>query len=431
MLPWPGVPVHHVLSPTGERCRCAPMSDALKKLRWQWILLPLGLWICGFAFVLQQVGVPSLAASSGGVLVTLYVRNSDARLLLRSFVFPNDPAQDYLTFSVTTKAGLDDPWLLVIQCPTRIRFKPRHQVPLYLENASASPVGQRVLAFSQPRGVRKKNRHIPLGCFTRPSTQQKGSALSGIAAEQASSVSTLCGAAWIRFGCAVAIPALQASGIATGQVINVTLPTLEGDPAAQLTNVSTPVYAEETARGTIKDLVEVYQAPGVICPTPLPTPPPSPAQAHSAAQGENAADSSPTISPPSPSPSPSSGPSPSSSPGPENGCYRPISKHTNPVIYHIPLSVETTETLENTNLSGDRVDSMFPPGQIRSNDQVYWQGISGLSPSFNATNLAAEARDSEYSFFAGVLYGLGLGVIFAFVQVMLGAASERREDRSA
>jgi hypothetical protein len=107
-----------------------------------------------------------------------------------------------------------------------------------------------------------------------------------------------------------------------------------------------------------------------------------------------------------------------------------MSKSTNPVLYHVPLSVETTETLENTNLSGDRVDSMFPPGQIKSNDQVYWQGVSGLSPSLTATNLAAEARDSEYSFFAGVLYGLGLGVIFAFVQVLLSAASEQREDRS-
>src|SRR5271169_3141546 len=139
------------------------MIDALKKLRWQWILLPLGLWICGFAFVLQQIGVPGLGTSSGEVLVTVYVRNSDARLLLRSFVFPNDPAQDYLTFSVTTKTGLDDPWLLVIQCPVRILFKPRHQVPLYLENAPVSPAGQRVLAFSQPRDIQKKYRHIPLG----------------------------------------------------------------------------------------------------------------------------------------------------------------------------------------------------------------------------------------------------------------------------
>ena len=83
-------------------------------------------------------------------------------------------------------------------------------------------------------------------------------------------------------------------------------------------------------------------------------------------------------------------------------------------------------TVQHIDLAGDRVDSMFPPGQIESNDQIDWQGISGLSPSLNATNLAAEARNSEYSFFAGVLYGLGLSLIFAFVQICLSDAAKQR-----
>src|SRR5215472_1629750 len=116
---------------------------------------------------------------------------------------------------------------------------------------------------------------------------------------------------------------------------------------------------------------------------------------------------------------------------PKGGCYKPVLGHTNPVIYHIPASVETTETLENANLSGDRVDSMFPPGQIKSNDQIYWQGISGLSPSLNATNLAAEARNSEYTFVAGILYGLGLSLVFAFVQLVLTTASRDKKGNTA
>jgi hypothetical protein len=82
--------------------------------------------------------------------------------------------------------------------------------------------------------------------------------------------------------------------------------------------------------------------------------------------------------------------------------------------------VVTIETLENEDLSGDRVDSMFPSGQIKSNSQIYWQGNNGLSPSLSATNLAAESRNSEYTFFAGVAYGLGLSIIFAFLQILLG-----------
>jgi hypothetical protein len=388
-----------------------PLLAILRNLRWQWLLLVLGLAFCGWAFGLQQVGVPSLGANSGQVLVTLYVRSSDARTLLRSFVFPNDQARDHLSVSVQGKNGQPDPWLLVIQCPSGSGLGARHQVPLVLRNAPAGPANERVRAVVQPPGGPRRQWRVPLGCFAAPVQRPAGHAAGG-AAGLAADLGLSCLTAWqIRFGCAQA-PAGRAagtsSGDASGQIINATLPTLEGDPAAALKNVSTPVYAEERADGTIKGLVEVYQPPGFSCPTGSATPSPSPRAARSR---------------PGPSPSPSPSVSPKSIVNPPTGCGGPEWAGAAPVTYYLPASVETTETLENTSLAGDRVDSMFPPGQIKSNDQIYWQGVSGLSPSLSATNLAAEARDSEYSFFAGVLYGLGLSLIFAFVQIVLTAAS--------
>jgi hypothetical protein len=393
------------------------MWKILRKQRWQWLLVVCGLIFCGVAYTLQQYAFPSQGTGAGQISVTVYVRNSAARLLLRSFVFPNDPADDYLAFSVVGPLGHMDPWLLVIQCPSERGFSPKHQVELFPENAQSGQGAERVIAFSQPAHVQNKQWQVPLGCFAAPPVQRTDTNTSGVTTEQTINVQTACGDAWlVRFGCYVAPPAgASTPGTATGQTINVTLPTLEANPAAQLTKVTTPVYAEESARGTIRDLVEVYQAPGVACPTSMPTPAPSPTDTSSAASGDST---------PAPSPSPA-GPSPSPSPSLENGtCYRPKSINARAVMYQIPASVETTETLENIDLAGDRVDSMFPPGQIESNDQIDWQGISGLSPSLSATNLAAEARNSEYSFFAGVLYGLGLSLIFAFVQICLSDAAK-------
>jgi hypothetical protein len=397
------------------------MWNILRNQRWQWLLVICGLIICGAAYTLQQYAFPSQGTGSGQISVTVYVRNSTARLLLRSFVFPNDPADDYLAFSVVGPKGNTDPWLLVIQCPSERGFSPKHQVQLFPENAQSDQGVERVIALSQPAHSQKKQWQVPLGCFPAPPTQQTGRNKSGVTTEQIIYVGTACRGAWlVRFGCSVA-PQTGGStpGTATGQTINVTLPTLEENPSAQLTKVTTPIYAEDTANGTIRDLVEVYQAPGAVCPTSTPTSAPSPTDTNSAASGDDVGGSAPSSSPPSASPNPST--------ELENGtCYRPKLKNTNAIMYQIPASVETTETLENIDLAGDRVDSMFPPGQIESNDQIDWQGISGLSPSLNATNLAAEARNSEYSFFAGVLYGLGLSLIFAFVQICLSDAAKQR-----
>jgi hypothetical protein len=395
--------------------------SVLKDIGWQWLLLAIGLLICAGTFTFQQSVNPRQSSSTGQVSVTVYVKNSVARLLLRSFIFPNDPADDYLTFSVAGPKGHADPWLLVIQCTGVRKFHSKHQVMLRLENAPSGPGAGKVIVFSQPPGVQKKQWERPLGCFTQHTGANESAHATGLVVSTSSS----CAGPGLRFGCFTAPPRKpgQWPGVAAGQTVNLTLPTLEADPAAQLTHVSTPVYAEEGAGGIIKDLVEVYQAPGAACPAPAPSQAPSPADTESP-DPSGAVNSTPAISPP--PTAPASSPNPSPSPG--YGCYKPILKNIKPTMYRLPTSVETTETLENESLSGDRVDSMFPPGQIEPDDQIYWQGLAGLSPSLNATNLAAEARNSQYSFYAGILYGVGLSLIFAFVQIWLSALSRKKSN---
>lgn len=77
----------------------------------------------------------------------------------------------------------------------------------------------------------------------------------------------------------------------------------------------------------------------------------------------------------------------------------------------------TAETLESVNLTDDRVDSMFPPGQIGAST-VTWQGVSGLSPSMSATNLASAARQNKDAFWAGLLYGITAALAVPFLQCL-------------
>jgi hypothetical protein len=401
-----------------------PLWTVLRAAGVQWLLVVLGLMICGGAYLLQHAAFPRQGTTSGQILVTVYVKNRAARLQLESFVWPNDPARDHVLFSVTGVRGSPDPWLLVVQCPVVHGFSPQHQVNFFLENVQSGQGPRRVIAVAQPPDVQKKSWKVNLGCFARPAARPK-SETAGVATDLRAAGGLACTSFWLRYGCFAAppSPAKRTSGIATGQTINLSLPTLEGDPAAQLTQVATPLYAEEGAGAAIKDLVEVYQAPGAVCSAPAPSPTASPVVT-SSAPGQNSPGTAPASASPgasaSPSASPSGHPRRHGRPLPQNAtCYTPKAPDTEAVAYHLPKSVETTETLENEDLSGDRVDSMFPTGQIKSNSQIYWQGNNGLSPSLSATNLAAESRNSEYSFFAGVAYGLGFSIVFAFLQMLL------------
>ncbi len=167
--------------------------------------------------------------------------------------------------------------------------------------------------------------------------------------------------------------------IVQNQNIDATLPVLEQNPSAQSAQADTPLYVERSKTGQqdIQDLVEVLQPPDSQCP----------------AAG--------------------TGPISSSANAP---CYSPVAPDSTATKYVLPTKVATFETLEEINLSNDSVDSMFPPGQITSDDKIIWQGFDALSPTLSATNLSSARKASEDVFFAGVWYGLAAGFLVPFVQ---------------
>jgi predicted RNA binding protein YcfA (HicA-like mRNA interferase family) len=180
-------------------------------------------------------------------------------------------------------------------------------------------------------------------------------------------------------GCFKRNKSMVATGLVQNQDIDATLPVLEQNPSAQSAQADTPLYVEraESGQQPIKDLVEVLQPPDSKCPAP------------------------------------GTGPISNSANAP---CYSPVSPHTTATKYIIPTKVATFETLEDISLSNDSVDSMFPPGQITSDDKIIWQGFDALSPTLSATNLSSAKKASEDVFFAGVWYGLAAGFLVPFMQ---------------
>lgn len=183
--------------------------------------------------------------------------------------------------------------------------------------------------------------------------------------------------------------------VTAGQDINLSLPVLEQSPLPQVATAKTPLYVVRSTSGAqrIRKLVEVLQAPESSCPTPAP---------------------GSSYAPPS---------------GSSASCFTKLSLGTAATRYSIPKSVTTSETLSNVSLSGDRIDSMFPPGQITSNDEIIWQGTSGLSPSLSATSLSSAETSSKAGFKAGLFYGLAAGLFVPFLQDVSQAARETRKRR--
>jgi hypothetical protein len=181
-----------------------------------------------------------------------------------------------------------------------------------------------------------------------------------------------------------------------GQDINLTLPVLEQSPLAQSSTANTPLYVVRSKSGKdlIEKLVEVLQAPQSSCPTP--------GTSYGQPSGSSAS------------------------------CFTKVPTSATATQYSIPTSVTTAEILSNVSLSGDRIDSMFPPGQITSNDEIIWQGISGLSPSLSATSLSSAEDSSKAGFFAGLFYGLAAGLFVPFLQDFSKAWKDaRRHSRRA
>jgi hypothetical protein len=98
----------------------------------------------------------------------------------------------------------------------------------------------------------------------------------------------------------------------------------------------------------------------------------------------------------------------------------------------MPKSVVTTETLQNINLTGDRIDSVFPPGRFTTkNHDIVWEGHAGLSPSLIATNLPSERKGNIYIFFAGIVAGLAASVLLTIAQGIFSFTKDKTEDSGA
>ncbi|HEY2689007.1 MAG TPA: hypothetical protein VGJ50_11245 [Streptosporangiaceae bacterium] len=117
--------------------------------------------------------------------------------------------------------------------------------------------------------------------------------------------------------------------------------------------------------------------------------------------------------------------------GSSASCFTNLPQGAAATQYKIPQSVTTAETLTSVSLSGDRIDSMFPPGQITSNDEIIWQGTSGLSPTLSATNLSSAENSSKAGFLAGLLYGLAAGLFIPFLQDVSQAVKATSSPREA
>jgi len=184
----------------------------------------------------------------------------------------------------------------------------------------------------------------------------------------------------VPIGCFPAPKAHAGTAVSRGQDINLSLPVLEQSPIPQSATASTPLYVVRSTSGKqrIEKLVEVLQAPDSSCPTP--------GSSYATPSGSSAT------------------------------CFTKLPTGAAATRYSIPKSVTTSEVLSNVNLSGDRIDSMFPPGQITSNDEIIWQGTSALSPSLSATSLSSAENSSKAGFWAGLLYGLIAGLVIPFLQ---------------
>jgi hypothetical protein len=194
----------------------------------------------------------------------------------------------------------------------------------------------------------------------------------------------------VPIGC---FPHAASKLVVAGQDISLSLPVLEQSPLAQSSAASTPLYVvrSTSANQRIEKLVEVLQAPGSSCPAPGST--------YATPSGSSAS------------------------------CFTNLPAGAAATQYKIPQSVTTSEILTNVSLSGDRIDSMFPPGQITSNDEIIWQGTSGLSPSLSATNLSSAESSSKAGFLAGLLYGLAAGLFIPFLQDVSQAVKATRKPR--
>jgi len=396
----------NVASPIGSVLRrfrehvAVPGWRAAKDLGMLCIFLFLAVAAAVGALLLQQVAFPASGSSADQISATVYVEKLPAQVNLQSTFTPSAAVNNVsFTIKVAGPTKAPDPWLLIVQCTAPPSSKPYPTVPLISESlAGTQPVG-RVL-------VKSGSTREPVG---------------------------------FKFTCRTGLTeqGQTAATVVQNQDLNLSLPVLEQNPYAQSGLADAPLYAEKIA-GNIHDVVEVQALSAAPCPTPTPsenTTSPSGGSSSSSAGSPSpspAATSSPSLVPTS-SPSATatsslsatatSSPSPpattSATPSPTGAaCYAPYSLGATSVKYSFPApttgtTVATNETLNNVTLSDERIDSIYPPGMITSN-QVTWQGGVDLSPSLIATNLASAARQNKDAFWAGLLYGVAAALAIPY-----------------
>lgn len=374
----------------------------------------LGLIFATIALALAVVGwhferiafTPPPPASQ--VYAAVFVRDPAARVSLSATVYADTPWRDKLAITVTGASARKAGWVLLIECPAGAPSL-AHSVHLYSETMSPT---QKVQVSAYP-GVTSTSVSKPFSCFSAsppPGTPGYPPSLG-----------------------------------------NVALPALQTDQAIALVTAAPVLYAQQDRTGTtVSQLFQIF--PGAPCPTatsstspsPPPTSPPAPPSASptvssASASSETTATATATASASvasTASPSPSSvqataSPAATASPG----CYPQAPVGATFVRYSLPQSVTTTETLEDVNIQGYQVNSMFPvgtttnedggkPGQL-TQESITWSGLSGLSPSLEVTDTAGATNAGRDTFWAGILVGLAGGFAVPFVDRSLEATSEK------
>jgi hypothetical protein len=323
------------------------------------------------------------------IYAAVYVRDPAAHVALTAQVYPDDPWTDSLTVTVSGASPKKAGWLLVVECPAGA---PSLKHGVHLSSESVPQTQSSVTQATVYSGIKNPKPNMSLLCFQDPVTSPG------------------------PLGTAAYSPSLA----------NVSLPALQLDPGVIAAQTAPVLYAQQNRPGgAVSQLIQVF--PGSVCPSPNPIPATASPGPTSATTPSATASASTT---------PTAVPSPSSSRNP--GCYVQAPAGTTFIPYVLPTSVTTTETLNDMDTRGYQI-SMFPvgtpaeengqrPGQI-AEESITWNGKSGLNPSLDATNQAAETAASHDTFVAGISFGVASGTAVAFFDVLWQGWSRRRDTK--
>jgi len=338
----------------------------------------------------------------------VFVRDPAARVNLSADVYPDAPWSDKLTVTVSGKSRNLPGWLLVVECPANT---PRQSGAVQLTSETVPQMQSPNSPVAVYSGTTTPRPNTMFRCFPAPGSR----------------------------------PGPGGAPTNPPSLANVSLPALQIDQGMVAAQAAPLLYAQQGHPGsTVSQLYQMF--PGTVCPSATPSPSASspgtasvssPATATPQSSGSATAPRSPS---PSFSPSPSAPPLLSPTTAPANpSCLNLAPAGTHFTKYVLPSSVTTTETLHRVDTQGYQI-SMFPvgitedekdntPGQP-AQESIVWSARSGLNPSLDATNNAAESAANHDIFVAGVFFGLASGAMVEFVNQMWAAFSEKKKRRS-